>query len=628
MTTAQNLQFRARLQLRYLETAGEGARPARPTRSAANRAAYAARPADYIEEVLGGTVAPIVEGVRYDALLRALELIADEPFVLIPGGNGQGKDWLLGALAVWHHDAVGAQPGEFEREAGSRTLLLGPSETSVFQTTYASMLAHATRAEARGFAMPPGRSDARPYWRGHEEWVTEGITPAPTTGQGMAHRASGRHHVNLLAVLGEASDLRSEVIASIIGSASGGGPGRLPDGRWQRNGIVAIFNPDSKDTAVARLMRSSTWRVLHLSALDHVNVRTRRQIIPGACSVAFVDGQVAECLNLGRFPDVQPDQNENQFVYALPDSPGVEGGGPRPDGIPGHIYAEPCVWRPHHLVETRVLGVYPHQDEAHLFKAAAWDAAVARWRRHDDPKRDPDGVGIDCAREGSDDSAGAPRWGPDGFALLARYTEAAASKNAAAVEALRGATRIGRIRCGSPAIPKGDGPDVAAALYRLWGKSPWNVDDGGVGASVLDHARRVLRVAVTPISYGGAAPPKLEGMLYQGETIRDAMHILAATVINLGMVDLPDDPLLREEAMAIWTVDRGKKFFETREKNQFGQVVPVRREVSMRGLPSKRDELRRVLGRSPDRLDSLVEALWRGTQPNRGGAIPLPEIFY
>lgn len=580
-------------------------------------APYAGSPADYIERKLGGDVAPVVDGVRYDTLLRALDLFVDEPFVLIPGGNGQGKDWLCGALGCWHHDAVAAQPGEDGRPMGSRTLLLGPTETSVFQTTYASVLAHAMRAESLGNLMPPRRSTRTPRWMPREEWCMECIAPAAQTGQAMSHRASGRHHRNLLAILGEASGLRDEVVQSIIGSASGGGPGRLPGGGWVRNGVVCIFNPDSRDAAVSKLMRSSTWRVIHLSALDHVNVRTRRLVIPGAVSAQFVDGQVRDnCRRLGAYPETAPDPAHHDFVYALPpDEAAAEGGGPRPDGVPGHADGEPATYRPSNLVETRVLGVLPVQDESSLFSHEAWDAGVARWRAKSDPQTAPDGIGVDSAwseRQEADEAVAAPRWGPDAVELLSRWSELRAAGDAKGIAALTGAIRIGELR----SAPKGDGPTVAGAFWRRWPfVAPWSVDDGG-GQGIIDHARHTLKLPVTPVSFGAAAPPPEEGLLFAGDTMRDWLHAVAASAVNRGWVDIPDDPLLREEAMKTWTIPKGSKLYEMRVRTSTGWSV-TKQPVTVRGLP-KKAEIRRLLDpqRSPDRMDAFVLALCRSMKPH------------
>lgn len=631
MTTAQNLQFRARLQLRYLETAGADARPARPTRLPAARAQYAARPADYAEDILGLTIRWYIGGRCYDQLLKLLDLFLTEPFMIVPGGNGLMKSFALAILSIWNHDAVGAQLDEQGREMGSRTLLLGPTETQVYQNLYSKILAMAKGAEDLGHAMPPGRQERTPRWMPREEYCMEAITPGVQVGNHLSHRASGRHHVNLLACVEEAQGVHSGVVQSIIGSASGGGPGVMPGGRFERNSVWAILNADRVDSAIATEARKSTWRVWHLSAMDHPNVVARRRIVPGgAVSHAFVDRQVAgSCRRVGAFPAVLPDPTHREFVYALPEEIGVEGGGPREDGYPGHEDAELAVYRPDALFEARVLGLFPRRGDADLFDVDAWDAAVERWKRHRDPDRAPDAVGVDTAREGMDDSVAAPRWGEDAYALLARWAEILAGKAPdakAQLAQLAGSVRIGELYT----APKGDGPTVSRAIYSRsrWGTARcWLVDDGGNnGGSVIDSARQ-LGVTVYPVSFGGKAPAPVEGQIWAADTVRDALHALFASVLNRGWVDVPPDPRLREEAMACWAIAKGQREYEVKERTATGGIRTVKRTISTRGLPPK-DEIKKLIGRSPDGLDAVVCSLYRGKVAARGGAIPLPEIFY
>ena len=581
-------------------------------RNREERAAFADDPAGYIETVIGGTIAPVVDGIKYDTLLKALEIMQSEPFVLIPGHHGAGKDWILSRYALHHHDSVGSQLDESGVESGSRTVLIGPTAKSIFQTTYMGVLEAAAAAERRGYPMLPGRSNKQPYWSPREQWVMEGLSPQHSAGQGMAHSASGRHHRYLLWVLGEASGIRSAAIQSAIGSASGKG-----------NRIICIFNPDRSDSAISKLMRGSTFRTISLSALDHVNVRTRRDIIPGAVSHGFVDAKVRECVRLGDYPEVLPDPLRNEFVYALPSKDGIEGGGPREDGHPGHVDGDLATWRPTGLFEPQVLGLLPHQDSSKLFREDAWDAAVLRWKKASDPDSAPEMVGLDCAREGDDDTVGAPRWGPDAVELLTQWVELSAAGNADALAALGGRTRIGALRV----MPKGDGPTVAFATYRHWPASPWNVDDGSVGVSVYDNAVKQLGVTAYPVTFGAPAPARIDGQPFHADNVRAAMHFVAATSVNLGLVDVPPDPLLREEALSIWTIPRGEKIVEIKPG--------VRKPVSVRGLPPKRSRpgsnetsIHQVIGRSPDRLDAFVLALWRSAIRVPGGVVQLPPIFF
>lgn len=594
------------------------------------RAYYATRPADYAEDILGIQLTWNIEGRVYDQALKILDTFLREPFLIVIGGNGLSKSFIMAALALWHHDAVAAQPGPNGKQGGSRTLLLGPTETLVLENMYSKIVARAEEAEARGCGMPPGRQTTR--WKSAAEWLMEIITPGVQAGQSVSHRASGRHKDNLLAIFEEAQGVHSGVVQSIIGSASGGGPRCYRDEngveRFMGNSVCAILNADRLDSAIAAEARKSTWRVMHLSALEHPNILERRRIVPGgAVSVDFVDRRVADgCIRLGPFPEVMPDPARTDFVYALPEVLGSEDGGPRADGHPGQEGAPLAVYRPGSLFETRVLGLFPSQDDNALFDKDAWDAAVERWRETPDPDRAPDAIGVDCAREGSDDSVATPRWGLDAVTLLSRWVELTYAKDLAGIASLQGSVRIGR----SYTAPKGDGPTVAKAIrahFGRWSGVPWTVDDGGIGASVYDSAKMLPGVFAYPVSFGAAAPPPVEGQLWPGYLVRDALAVLAASVVNRGWVNIPDCPELRKQALAMWADDEGERIYTVKERDEHGVLVDVKRAVSCRKLVSK-DDIRPMIGKnSPDEFDSFCLSLWRlASKPGPGGIVPLGRV--
>src|SRR5690606_25897523 len=129
-----------------------------------------------------------------------------------------------------------------------------------------------------------------------------------------------------------------------------------------------------------------------------------------------------------------------------------------------------------------------------------------------------------------------------------RYLElqkaAASNGGRAKVEELlaTGRARIGAIRV----LRKGDGVDVAQELVSLWGDVPYNVDDTGVGSSPLDHLKRVLELDAVGISFSSTPPEPLPGMPWCEDT-RTWLYVMFAKLVDAGLVDVPDDPLLRQE---------------------------------------------------------------------------------
>jgi hypothetical protein len=560
-------------------------------RDPASRARYAGDPWAYLSDILGWELTA-QQG-------DALDLIERETRVLIPSGNNLGKTFLLAGYACYFEDAVAAQPDESGREQGARVLLPGPDHPTIVNTIFAEMMAHVARAEARGFPMPGIRTAET--WKVRALWGVEMFSPPKSVSQQVAHTASGRHHRNQIALIEEGQGVEERVWRAVEGMCSSAG-----------NKIVSSFNPTEPSGPAYQRGRNGNYRVLHMDAFDHPNVRERRLVVMAAVDFKVIDARVRDCRDRGSASSAQPDPEFGDFVYALPPSLDAHESGPREDGILGHPAGELRIYRPTPAFEAQVRGQYPRSIDTGLFNPGAWDSGVARWRAWQDPGKPPDAVGVDAARTGADDTCAAPRWGEDGEAMLRAWAAAAKGVDekltAALLAPLGEAVQWSptewitgrRIRVGELRIaPKGTGTQVAEWLTRIWPRSPWNVDEGGVGASVLDHARDVLGVQASGVSFAASPPPPVHEEPWC-ENTRAALFVRAAMLINRGLVDPPDDDLLREEILAHELV-HGSKVVE-----EAGAKV---RKPSVRIL--EKDEVKKKIGRSPDRADAFVLALWR-----------------
>lgn len=575
----------------YAAQAIEPTRGARAVarRSPAERRRYATDPWAYFRDVLGYRLTQQQDEV--------LELIMRYDRVLVPSGTDLGKTFLLAGVALFFFDAVAALPNEELdlEEQGAQILLPGVNERAVYSTLYQAMLEHAERAERRGYIMPGRRSENSVLWRVRPRWFVEVLTPPQRVGQQVSHAASGRHHRNQVALIEEGQGVPEALWKAAEGACSSPG-----------NKIISPFNPTEPMGAAYERARSGSWKVHHLSALDHPNVRTRSHVISQAVDFRTIDARVRnECIDRGPYPEVQPDPDYQDFVYALPPFDAEERG-PRTDGFPGHPDAPLRVYRPSPSFVAQVLGDWPKVSESGLFRPATWDPAVERWHERPDPVDPPDRVGVDPAREGSDDTCAAPAWGETAGALLSRYLElqkaAASNGGAAKIEELRaaGRARVGAIRV----LRKGDGVDVAQELVSLWGDVPYNVDDTGVGSSPLDHLRRVLELDAEGVSFAAAPPEPLPGLPWC-EDMRTWLYVMAARLVDAGLVDVPDDPLLRQEVMAhqVEWKTRTVEVYDPRLKRHVKKRVP-----SLKLEP--KDSVKGRIGRSPDRADAFVLALY------------------
>lgn len=555
-------------------------RPVVRRRRPEERRRYAQDPPAYMRDVLG-----LFLTSQQD---EALEAMHRETRLLIPSGNNVGKTFLLGAYATFTMDAVAALPDEENGlpEQGARVLLPGPDAATIQATVYAEMLAHARRAERRGFAMPGRRSEDSVLWRVSPAWEVEAFSPPKRVGQAVAHTASGRHHRNQVALIEEGQGVEERLWRAVEGMCSSEG-----------NKIISSFNPTEANGPAFQRARGGSYRVLHLSSLDHPNVRGRSVVIPAAVDFRVIDARVRECRDRGGYPAVRPDATHGEFLYALPPT-GASERGPRQDGVLGHPDGEVRVYRPTPAFEAQVMGQWPRTSDLGLFNPGAWDAAVQRWLEAPEPAGLPDQVGVDAAREGEDETCYAPRWGEGADVLLRAYFLAEDEENPELLEQLRRDRRItvGDIRV----APKGRGPEVAEEIAKAYSLSPWAVDEGGVGASVLDHAAMVLGVDATGVSFAARAPERLPGEPWC-ENTRAALYVRAAMLIDRGLVDAPDDPLLREEILAHELVHGARVV-------QDSVTGKKERKPTVRIL--EKHEIKRKIGRSPDRADAFVLSLF------------------
>lgn len=521
--------------------------------------------------------------------------------VLIPAAQNVGKSWILGLIALCLFDPVAALPGpEGIEQQGARILLPGPDAKTVFATVYSKITSHAIRAQQRGWRLPGAWSERSVLWRvpGYPEWTMECLTPPKRTDERQAHGAAGRHHVNQHAIVEEGIGVAEALWMSIERQCSGAG-----------NKIISAYNPTEPIGPTISREATGTYRVIRLSALEHPNVKTRSTVVPGAISHEAIDELVrVHTVDQGSFPGTPLDPDRGDFVYAV-GGKDLQEQGVRPDGIPGHPAAEPRVRRPLATAETSILGRTASAGNASLFTIEAITRSVVRWRETPAPTAKPSRVGVDPAREGGDDSCAAPAWGESGEALLRAYHDAS-QRGPEAVKVLQ-ATR--RIRIGQiDVLPKGDGEVVAEALVQRFPGLPYTVDVGGVSAAPIDVLRTVKHAEVAAIDFGGL-PPKPVPQQMQCENMRTHMYVILAMLCARDLADLPPDAALHQELLA----------HQIEYRTRSVEVGDQRRRVTSALLKPK-DDVKRAIGRSPDRGDAAVLSVTEPGSIHVAAAAPLP----
>jgi len=564
-------------------------KPKGPPRDIEHRRGLAGDPSRYFAEILGWTLTAQQE--------RALAEIEARSRVLIAAANNVGKSSLLGGYVVYVMDAVASLPATDRGldEQGAIILLPGPDHDTIFTTIYREVLMHLRRAIARGFGMPgyADLSEKSVLWRVRPDWFVEDFAPPKHVGEDVAHTVSGRHQRNMTAIIEEGQGVVEPIWRGTEGMCSAVG-----------NKIISAFNPTEARGSAYTRARGGTYHVMHLSAFDHPNIRERRPVIPDAIDFAVIDARVKiDCRDRGAYPAVQPDPERRDFHYALP-PPAADERGARADGVIGHPDGAVRVYRPNGVFQGQVLGQWPDRTDAGLFEPSLLDAAAERWRAEPDPTEAPSRLGVDCAREGADENMAVPAWGDSAETLLRAWASARLESTEAVDEVV--ATR--RIRVGEVvALGKGDGPTIANRIATHFPqRCPWSVDEGSVGSSVLDHARILGKQAIG-VSFGSAAPDPTPGEPYS-ENLRTAMYVRASLLLARGLIDMPDDPLMRAELM------EHRLIHKTKSVRVVGESGAEHKELKDCVLLIAKEEIKKRIGRSPDRADAFVLALYEPPQ--------------
>ena len=367
----------------------------------------------------------------------------------------------------------------------------------------------------------------------------------PTSGTPEEREAkfSGKHAPFLLFIFDEGDAIPDEVYRGAEGCMSGG---------FTR--MLVMFNPKKKSGYVYRMIREGRANVVELSAMNHPNVRTGKNIIPGAVDRNTTVRRIMEwTVPLGK--DEEPDVNCFQVPHFLVGTQAVSKSGVLLPPLPAG-------WR--RVVEPQfhymVLGQYPPHDVNQLISRTWIDAARARWDAYvaEHGMVPPKGItgpilGLDVADDGDDYNSLCQRYG--GW--------------------VKGFTKW-----------KGVDPDTtaikAANYHKELQAQATYVDSIGVGAGVVPRMRRLGCSSAFKVK--ASETPTKGTELGEFGTLRDQLcwEVREWLRTDSGAMLPPDDELIEELEVLTYHMDKKGKI----------KVM-------------SKDEVKSKLKRSPDKFDSL-----------------------
>jgi len=379
--------------------------------------------------------------------------------------------------------------------------------------------------------------------RGPEDFLTGVTIPSSGTAEEREAKFSGKHQEHMLFVLDEGDAVPDDVYRGIESCMSGGVKVRL----------LIMLNPRHAAGAVYRMQRDRAANVVHLSAFRHPNVITGDNVIPGA-----VDRETTvRRINVWTRPVKSDEQVDKDLIFTLPDFlEGVQakrqGGGIYPPLPPGkYKIINPAF-------AYMVLGRYPAQATNQLISRewisqarARYDIYVAKYG--DTPPVGATGImGLDCAEMGDDFNVSVARYG--GY-----------------VSPFEQWSGVDTIETGSRGVDFYNKHPRIMASY---------IDATGVGAGV---APQMQRLGCVSVGIKVASSPTYATEMGEFRKLRDQLWwSLREWLRTDSSAMLPPDEEFIEEATC--------PTYEIKE----GKIVVM-----------SQDDIREILGRSPNKADSL-----------------------
>jgi hypothetical protein len=481
---------------------------------------YQDDPVGFGEKALGETYTDDVKAM--------MESVRDNPVTIAKSANATGKTHGAARVAIWWYKCfpdsqiyTAAAPPE----ANLKKLLWGEigsireKHLELFKEDTATSL-HIQRT-ARSFLC--------------------GVTiPMSGTVAQREAKFSGKHAPHLLFIIDEGDAVPDEVYRGIESCMSGG-----------HARLLVMFNPRAEAGEVYRMERDVRANVVSLSALNHPNVTTGKDDIPGAVSRETTIRRINEwCRPL---IDGEPKDEE---TFELPKflsgrTAKSQSGMEYPPLKPGYYkIMDPAF-------SYMVLGQYPAQASTQLINRAWITKARERWetyvseRGEKAPEYTYGVMGLDVAEYGVDANCAVFRYGG--------YVERPV------------------VWSGMDLMTTGD---RAIAEYQVRKISRVSVDGTGVGAGVAPHMQRT---GCSATSVKVASRPTKSTETGEFYLLRDQIWWSTREWLRTdpGAMLPPDELLVEELSVPTYEISNGK--------------IRI----------MKKETMRELLKRSPDRADAL-----------------------
>jgi phage terminase large subunit len=461
---------------------------------------YQTRPIDWIVEKLGVPRESLVWTVNegYDAhtwdgdpdpLVRVAEALAAWEDVGVESGTGTGKSFFLACLVLWFLACW----------KGARVFTLAPKEDQL--RLYAWMEIGKLWSRFRKHFPAAELTDLRIRMEGTDEWGAWGYSVAVKAGEDSATNAQGMHAEHMLLIYEETPGIHPSVLAA--GENTCTAPHNLR---------IAVGNPDHQHDTLHKFCTSPGVRAVRMSSLDHPNVVTDGEVVPGAVSRKAVE--------------------RRRLKY----------------GEDSRLY------------QSRVRGISPAEAEDALIRWAWCEEAAKRWG--DERFREgPPAIGVDVANSENGDKAAIARWQGACLTEVESFACPDASVLGKRVADEARATGVDARNVGVDSV--GVGASTVNKMKEL-GLKPRALNGGQRAIPMLDETLLWGDIAEEDGKVKAAGPKVIEEERYNN--LRSQMWWQMRDDLRLGRIALPhDEELWRDLTTPTYTTRGGKIVVESKE---------------------------------------------------------------
>lgn len=476
---------------------------------------------------------------------RVMESVLENPVTIARSSTGPGKSFCAASLAIWYYK-VNIESKVYLTAAqpfeNLKRILWGEVWSKVKRNR--DLFKYDI---IRNLYI--GRSEEEASDEGTNSFIVGWSIPSGGSSQDREAKFSGKHAPQLLFVVDEGDAVPDEVYKGIEGCASGG-----------LYRVLIMFNPKIRAGLVYHKETNRQANVVHLSSFRHPNVVEGRTLIPGAVDRETTVRRINEWTNplaIGEEPNEQCFEVPKFLVGCMAQSMDGRYYPPLPEGH--RKIVDPAF-------SYMVLGDYPAQGEQQLISEdwiararTRYDLYVAQYG-----SLPPQGVspvmGLDVAEYGVDANVACFRYG--GFIDFDSWSGVDVDET------------------GMRALQLAMNRKVSMAF----------IDATGVGSSVAPSMMRRARErnfeGMRAVAVKSASSPSKANRIEQGEfnQLGDQLWWLMREWLRTdASAMLPNNPMLLDELRA-----------PTYEKLKNGKIQVTHK-----------DQLRKLLHRSPDRADAL-----------------------